>query len=241
MGAAAVLSVGTVTIDHHLGGGSNSWLFFDGGPTSAEQILATIAASMITVTGLVFTITIVVLQLASNQFSPRVLRTFLRDRGSQIPFGVFTATFVYSLFVLVRVRTGVVGPVFVPRLSVSVAFALIVASMLALVYFVNHVAQSIRVVNIIESVAAETREAIDAAFPAIPWETPAKSERPTLGAPTQTIRLDRPGGVIDGLNIKGLVTLAQSHCCVIQMVPAMGEFVPEHATVVRGLRCHINP
>jgi len=150
--AATVLSVITVIIDQHLSS-TKAWFFFDGGPTSAEQILATIAASMITVTGLVFTITIVVLQLASNQFSPRVLRTFLRDRGSQIPLGVFTATFVYSLFVLIRVRTGVVGEVFVPRLSVSVSFALIVASMLALVYFVNHVAQSIRVVNIIESVA----------------------------------------------------------------------------------------
>src|SRR5680860_1503802 len=89
----------------------------------------------------------------------------------------------------------------------------------------------IRVVNIIESVAAETREAIDAVFPAIPWETPSECERPTLGAPTQTICLDRPGGVINGLNTKGLVTLAQSHRCVIQMVPAMGEFVPEHARV----------
>lgn len=135
--AATVLSVITVITDQHLSS-TKAWFFFDGGPTSAEQILATIAASMITVTGLVFTITIVVLQLASNQFSPRVLRTFLRDRGSQIPLGVFTATFVYSLFVLIRVRTGVVGEVFVPRLSVSVSFALIVASMLALVYFVNH-------------------------------------------------------------------------------------------------------
>ena len=227
VGAAAVLSLITVTIDQHLGG-TGWWLFFDGGPTSAEQILATIAASMITVTGLVFTITVVVLQLASNQFSPRVLRTFLRDRGSQIPLGVFTATFVYSLFVLVRVRTGVVGAVFVPRLSVSVSFALIVASMLALVYFVNHVAQSIRAVNIIESVAAETREAIDVAFPPGP-DTAPEVDPPELGTLVQTIRLERHGGVIDGLNINALVAMAQAHDCVLQMVPAMGEFVPEQA------------
>lgn len=228
--AATVLSVITVTIDHHLGN-PNSWLFFDGGPTSAEQILATIAASMITVTGLVFTITVVVLQLASNQFSPRVLRTFLRDRGSQIPLGVFTATFVYSLFVLVRVRTGVVGAVFVPRLSVSVSFALILTSMGALVYFVNHVAQSIRVVNIIESVAGETRDAIDAAFPAIPWPGDTEVAPPALGPPTGTVLLGRRGGVIDGLNINGLVEAAKAHDCVLKMVPTMGEFVPEHAVL----------
>ena len=178
--AATVLSVITVIIDQHLSS-TKAWFFFDGGPTSAEQILATIAASMITVTGLVFTITIVVLQLASNQFSPRVLRTFLRDRGSQIPLGVFTATFVYSLFVLIRVRTGVVGEVFVPRLSVSVSFALIVASMLALVYFVNHVAQSIRVVNIIESVAEKTRRAIDATFPLGTLDSDPEVDPPVLG------------------------------------------------------------
>ncbi len=86
---------------------------------------------MMTVTGLVFTITVVVLQLASNQFSPRVLRTFLRDRGTQIPLGVFIATFVYALSVLVRVRTGVIGSVFVPRLSITVAFVLIALSMVA--------------------------------------------------------------------------------------------------------------
>jgi uncharacterized membrane protein len=228
VGAAAVLSFITVIIDQHLSS-TNPWLLFDGGPTSAEQILATITASMITVTGLVFTITIVVLQLASNQFSPRVLRTFLRDRGSQIPLGVFTATFVYALFVLIRVRTGVVGAVFVPRLSVSVSFALIVASMLALVYFLNHVAQSIRVVNIIESVADETRCAIDAVFPAVASGAAHEVDPPVLGAPVQTIRLDRHGGVIDGLNINALVTFAQDHDCVIEMVPTMGEFVPEHA------------
>ena len=60
---------------------------------------------MMTFTGLVFTITIVVLQLASSQFSPRVLRSFLRDRGSQLCLGILTATFVYAFFVLVQVRT----------------------------------------------------------------------------------------------------------------------------------------
>jgi uncharacterized membrane protein len=225
--AAALGSFVTVEIDRHLGG-SPSWLFFNGGATSAEQILATIAASMMTVTGLVFTITVVVLQLASNQFSPRVLRTFLRDRGSQIPLGVFTATFVYSLFVLVRVRTGVVGSVFVPRLSITVAFALIALSMVAFVYFVNHVAQSIRVVNIIESVASETRAAIDAVFPMIPRDgAPA----PELGPPVQTLVLERHGGVVAGLDIDALVDLARAHDCVLRMVPAMGDFVPEDAVV----------
>ena len=156
---AVVLSFLTVRVDradHVLG-----WVAFTGGPTSAQQLLTTIATSMMTFTGLVFTITIVALQLASSQFSPRVLRTFLRDRGSQAALGVFTATFVYSLMVLVQVRTIATGTVFVPGISITVAFVLLMASLGTFVFYVNHIAQSIRVVNIIESVAAETRTSLD--------------------------------------------------------------------------------
>lgn len=114
--AALLLAVATVALDRHLGG-EPPWLAYSGGPTSGQLILTTIATSMMTFTGLVFTITIVVLQLASSQFSPRVLRSFLRDRGSQASLGIFTATFVYALFILGQIRTGSVGPVFVPGLS----------------------------------------------------------------------------------------------------------------------------
>src|SRR5688500_8403864 len=67
---------------------------------SARSFLSALSSSMITLTALVFSITILVLQLASNQFSPRVLRTFLRDRHSQFSLGIFVATFTYSMLVL---------------------------------------------------------------------------------------------------------------------------------------------
>ena len=199
VGLAAI----TIMIDRHAGR-LPAWLAFSGGPTSAQQILATTAAAMMTFTGLVFTITVVVLQLASSQFSPRVLRTFLRDRGSQIPLGIFTATFVYALIVLVQVRTGTVGPVFVPGLSITISFGLVLASLVSFVYFVNHVAQSIRVVNIIESLAAETRASIDEAYPTshapdVPWPDP-----PDLGEPSQVVGLERRAGVIAGIDVEGL-------------------------------------
>jgi len=69
-------------------------------PEGAQQILATIASSMITVVGVVFSVTIVALSLSANQYSPRVLRTFMRDRLNQITLGIFTGGFIYNLLVM---------------------------------------------------------------------------------------------------------------------------------------------
>ncbi len=221
---AAVLASITVAVDHR-GDVLPAWLVFSGGPTSGLQVISTIAASMMTFTGLVFTITVVVLQLASSQFSPRVLRTFLRDRGSQVPLGVFTATFVYALIVLVQIRTGTIGPVFVPRLAISVSFALTLASLVAFVYLVNHVAQSIRVVNIIESVAQQTRVSIDELCPDEFVEEDDEATTEQLGDPRLVIRLERHGGVVAGMDIEGLIALAHDRGCTVRVVRAVGDYV----------------
>ena len=174
--AAAGVAVVTLTLDRYLHA-EPSWLAFGGGATSAELILSTIATSVMTFTGLVFTITIVALQLASSQFSPHVLRAFLRDRGSQVPLEIFAATFVYALIVLLEVRTGAVGAPFVPGISIAMAFALVLVSLGAFVYYVNHIAQSIRAVNVIEAVAHETRRAIDENYPPGPGTAPPATAR----------------------------------------------------------------
>ncbi len=80
-----------------------------------------IAGAMISVTGLVFSNTMVVLQLASSQFSPRVLQTFLEDRVTQHTLGVFTASFVYALTVLRSLADAGDDPV--PQLAVTLSFA----------------------------------------------------------------------------------------------------------------------
>lgn len=103
---------------------------FQGGPDGARSVLGTIASAMISVTGLIFSITMVVLQLASSQFTPRVLGTFLSSRITQLTLGVFTATFVFSLSVLRYVKgANENGGNFVPQTSVTLAFALVLASL----------------------------------------------------------------------------------------------------------------
>ena len=101
---AALLGLSLTALDDWLDTSLKVPFLFAGGPEGARALLSAIITSMISFTGLVFSITIVVLQLTSSQFSPRVLRTFLRDWIIQIALGVFVATFVYALVVLRSVR-----------------------------------------------------------------------------------------------------------------------------------------
>src|SRR5687767_1650067 len=99
-GAAAEIAL---RVDRSLDQNGSGWCLFGGGIESAREVVGTIAASLLTFTGLVFTVTMLVLQLASNQLSPRVMRTFLRDRSNQFVLGVFLGAYLYSLLVLRRI------------------------------------------------------------------------------------------------------------------------------------------
>ena len=132
---------------------AGSHLLFGGGADAARTVLSAIAGSLITVTSLTFSLTVVTLQLASSQFSPRLLRTFTRDLVVQGTLGLFLGTFVFALTVLRTVRTETGGePAFIPRVSVTVAFVLATVSVIALVLFLGHLTQTIRVESMLRSV-----------------------------------------------------------------------------------------
>ncbi|HYG76399.1 MAG TPA: DUF2254 domain-containing protein, partial [Planctomycetota bacterium] len=135
---------------------------WSGGATSAQQLLGTIAGSMITVAGVVFSVTIVALTLASSQFGPRLLTTFMRDLGNQIVLGTFIATFLYCLMVLRSIR---VDPPYVAHISVTVALVLAVLSIAVLIYFIHHVPTSIQAERIIASVGRDLDETIEQLYP----------------------------------------------------------------------------
>ena len=111
-----------------------SWVI-SGSPDAARQILSSLAAAIITVVGVVFSIMIVTLTLASSQFGPRMLRTFIRDRGTQLTLGTFVATFFYAMLALISI-----GEAFVPHLLVTVALALTAVDLGVLIYFIHHTA-----------------------------------------------------------------------------------------------------
>ena len=142
-------------IDDHLPSALTDYLF-SGGADAARSVLGAIASSLITVTSLTFSLTVVTLQLASSQFSPRLLRTFTRDRFVHVTLGIFLATFVYALTVMRTVRSEGDGrTVFVPQISVTVAYVLTLASAISLVLFLAHLARQIRVETMLRTVHTE--------------------------------------------------------------------------------------
>ena len=141
-------------------------LLFSGGPEAARSVLQAISGSLITVTSLTFSLTVVTLQLASSQFSPRLLRTFSSDRFVHGTLALFLAAFAFALTVLRSVRDeGNGNTAFVPEISVTVAFVLAIASVVGLVLFLAHLTREIRVETMMRRVNVETQETIDRVFP----------------------------------------------------------------------------
>ncbi len=139
---------------------------FSGGPEAARSVLQAISGSLITVTSLTFSLTVVSLQLASSQFSPRLLRTFTSDRFVHGTLALFLASFAFALTVLRSVRSESSGTSpFVPEISVTVAFVLAIASVIGLVLFLAHLTREIRVETMMRRVNVETQETIDRVFP----------------------------------------------------------------------------
>jgi uncharacterized membrane protein len=165
-----------------------------GSPDAARQILSSLAGALITVVGVVFSVVIVALTLASQQFGPRMLRTFIRDRGSQLTLGTFVATFFYAMLALISI-----GSTFVPHLSVTVALALTAIDLGVLIYFIHHIATAIQLPAVIASIAHDLGRAIDAeAAPAMPAGVSLNGSAPVNGPAAEVLlaRLDRSGSVV---------------------------------------------
>jgi len=142
----------------------NWGLTFTGGAEGASSLLGAIAGSMITIAGVVFSMTLVALSLASSQLGPRLLRNFMRDPTTQVVLGTFVAAFLYCLLVLRTIRRAE-ETLFVPHLSVTLGVLLAVVSVGVLIYFIHHVSISIQANEIVARVGKELIEEIELLFP----------------------------------------------------------------------------
>ena len=159
---AAVLFICTYALDRAAYDGVfavPSWAI-SGGPDVARTVLTAIAAAVITVVGVVFSIVIVALTLTSTQFGPRMLRNFIRDRGTQVTLGTFVATFVYAVLTLGSVGQASHGA-FVPHISVTVTLLLMLIDLAVLIYFLNHISRQIQLPEVIASIAGDLQQAIE--------------------------------------------------------------------------------
>jgi uncharacterized membrane protein len=193
-----------------------------GTPTDVQTILNTAGTSLVSLTSVVLSLTLVAVQLAMGQFSPRIVRTLLTDRRNQFAIGLFIGTFAYTLLVLREVNDNGSGGGTVPGFSVLVSYVLILASVVVLVLFVHHAGQSIRVAGLIDLVGDSTREEIERMYPAPDPPAPDPEE---VSSPTD--------GVVVKVHSEALVDVARRGGCVLEMVPSTGDFVARESPLFR--------
>lgn len=227
--AAVALAFALIETDRMLPDVSVRWpRLFGAGAAGARGMLSTIAGSMITVAGVIFSITIVSLSLASSQYSSRVLRNFMNDRTNQTVLGVFVGIFAYCLVVLRTIRGGDEGA-FVPALSVLVAVALAFVGIAFLILFIDHISSSIQASQIIARVARDTLEAVDHLFPGNRGE-PADGPEGAAAMSLQEFRGTIPArrtGYVQRVDIGALIAFARARQTTVRMECRIGEFVIE--------------
>lgn len=229
------LSEVALRVDKHLDQSATRWFLFGGGPDSARAVVGTIATSMLTFTGLVFTVTMLVLQLASNQLSPRVMRTFLRDRANQMVLGVFVGTFLYALLVLRRITSQAALQPFVPALSVWLAVVLVLLSIGLFIFYLHHMAQAIRPVSVMVSVTKETRSAIERLYPEGIVESIERPVHEITRGPGVTVA-SNTSGIVTGVDEERIIAIASDSGCIVELHAMVGDFVCKGSAlfVVRG-------
>jgi uncharacterized membrane protein len=206
------------------------WWLFGGSADGARSVLESISGSIITVTGVVFSVTIIALQLASTQFTPRVLRQFMADRSNQLVLGVFIGTFTYTLLVQRTVNGGEVGEEFIPELAVTVALALTLTSIGFLIYFIDHAARSVQVSSIIQNITMDTMRALRTVYPSYhdttgSWDEPLADDLlpmdPDLGRRVRS----GGGGYLQALARETLRDLASKHGITARLEVEIGAYI----------------
>ncbi|MGO9224905.1 DUF2254 domain-containing protein [Mycobacterium sp.] len=209
-----------------------SWVI-SGTADAARLLLTSVAASVITVVGIVFSITIVTLTLASTQFGPRMLRNFIRDRGTQLTLGTFVATFVYCVVVLVSIGPADRGE-FVPHISITTTFGLVLVDLAVLVYFIHHIATQIQLPQVIAGIAKDLSHAV-----AVQSEdrSALATGRPAQGPPLEELlaRIEASGSVIPTpksgylqfIRHRTLIRIATEADAVIRLPYRPGHFLVE--------------
>lgn len=199
-------------------------LLFGGESDAAREVLGAIATSMITVTSLTFSLTVVTLQLASSQYTPRLLRTFTADRVVQNTLALFLATFVYALAVLRTVRNdGDDRTAFVPRIAVTLGFLLVIASVLALVAFLSHLVRQIRIETMLDHVCSDARHTADLVLER-PTDDRCPIAAPSTPSDATPIRAASSGFLV-GVDEGALLVAATEHGVVIELLGPVGTTV----------------
>ncbi len=193
-------------------------------PQVAQVILSVIATSIMTVVSIVFAILLMTLTLASMQFSPRILISFVRDQGTQWTLGIFLGTFTYCLAALPAARS--MPQPFSPVLTVLGAMLLALVSVGWLLFFIHHISHAISVNHIVDRIARETEGVIDALMP--DYQPAHRLTATVVAAPEEPVFpiLNEVSGYIRFIDTGRLVAFARLHHLRIRVTRPVGAFIP---------------
>jgi uncharacterized membrane protein len=200
-------------------------------PQVAQVIFTIIATSTMTVVSIVFAILLMTLTLASTQFSPRILISFVRDHVTQWTLGVFLGTFSYCIAALPAAR--MLPNPFAPVVTVLGAMLLAPLCVGMLIYFIFHISNAISVNNIVDRIRRETELVIDELMPE--RRRPAHPPEPVGVFPTELkeIIASRQSGYIRFVDIRRLRALAKEYRVCMRLERRVGHFIPEGVALIR--------
>ena len=219
---------------------------------AARSVVATIAGSMITVAGVASSMTLVAVSHASTQFGPRLLSNFMRDRGNQFALGIFVATFVYCMLVLRAIHApgegdGSTTAAFIPNLSVTFAIVLAIVNVFALVYYIDHVAENIRLSTITARVGRELQETLPKRFPSDIGRdarsfihTPEQMTSQKRQLETNAVELPCDvSGFVQRITSDRLIECCSDNDVVVELLKRPGEFVAAGEVLFRIAPAHL--
>ncbi len=210
------------------------------GADGSRGMLTAIASSMLTVAALAFSLTLTAITQASGQYSPRLLRNFMRDRINQFILGYFVSVFAYCLIVLRTIR-GAEEIQFVPSLAVMGGLILAIGGIVVLIYFIHHIASSLQISQIIGNIVDETKEAIENLFPEELGEAAEKSEQTEaqiINAFKNWRKIPaQKSGYVQYIDTENLIEWANESDFIVKMERGVGQFIGKGATLV-SLTCN---
>jgi uncharacterized membrane protein len=199
-------------------------------PGTAATFAGAIAAATLAFVAVVFATTLVAIQLAASQYSPRAVRIFIRSRITRVTLGLFLATFVFSVILLVSNRAPVTSAKqFAPVVSVTTLLALTLATVFGFVAYLHGVVRLMRVQYLLEAIATETRRAIEENFP--PASAYVDVGPPAPDPSPRRLRYTGTAGIVTAADLHGLAELCRQKECWLELTVGVGEYLA-HGTPV---------
>lgn len=240
--ASIVLALGLLLIDHRIDIDvykfGNISFVYSGGIDSARDILSDIAASIIAIAGVSFSVTVVALSLASSEYGPRLLRHYMRNTGTQVVLGVFVSTFVYCLLVYCQIPDEGVWDQ-PPRLAVSFGVILAFVSIAFFIYFIHHMSEFMRADVIITAAFHELMTRIEDLYPEdLGLDVEQIPEDMDFHLPADFESTSKPltvahSAYLQAIASETLMQLASKHDLLLRLDCRPGEFLIRNRPVAR--------